>query len=644
MADMVATIGRPPVEVHFGENTVAALAARSEAAASAAAAALSEATAESVAGPTYPDTSTGLAATTNGQSFAVDNGDGTVTVYLNDNGSAVAQRTLATTAALASSSGALMVGLAAGDKLQERADGLALASAYALIGITPYESVTYIIAGYHPDSVDGGGMFRWSESRPKADHDGVIVIDPSRPWPADWAVDGDVAAWFTAGVSGTGCFVRQDVTTLTPEMAGALPSPAVSTRQFDALAVAMQVCRKARFKSSATYRTERFHPPVLSFVDGNAALIERSAPSGAALVVMLAGSTVEDLNVDGRYGDGVASSSLREKGIALYDNCTARRCTARRNYSHGIGNDSVAIQLEYENILIEDCYGYENGANPNPDGSGTGDGIALVNCHNSKIVRSGGDANARSGVTATTYDTSTGTTDNSLSTGVIFEDVYAYGNAYAAAINAEHVSAPKFLRPRTDAGVSFNNSENAYVDRPEAASISGTGVAHYPIIMFPLILNSARGHELISLTGNSPTVIGGTVTVTFVSPTGSVVQILPADRKGAVSDLIVIGGNNGYRLDVSDFSGLRCDTAANLGIIEGPSGASRNIARTQMPIKLKGVLRGFATAAPTTGTWNRGDSLENTSPSAAGKTHWICTTAGVAGSTAVFKAAGAIDA
>lgn len=110
MADMVATIGRPPVVVHFGENTVAALAARSEAAASAAAAALSEATAESAAGPTYPDTSTGLAATTNGQSFAVDNGDGTVTVYLNDNGSAVAQRTLATTAALASSAGEKMVG------------------------------------------------------------------------------------------------------------------------------------------------------------------------------------------------------------------------------------------------------------------------------------------------------------------------------------------------------------------------------------------------------------------------------------------------------------------------------------------------------------------------------------------------------
>src|SRR3546814_10095910 len=86
--------------VYLGENTVIASQKAAQASASADAAALSEATAESAAGPTYSDTSAGLAATTNGQSFAVDNGDGTVTIYLNDGGVAVAQRTIATTAAL----------------------------------------------------------------------------------------------------------------------------------------------------------------------------------------------------------------------------------------------------------------------------------------------------------------------------------------------------------------------------------------------------------------------------------------------------------------------------------------------------------------------------------------------------------------
>lgn len=77
------------------------------------------ATAESAAGPNYPDTATGLAATTDGEAFAVDNGDGTVTVYLNDGGVAVEQRTLATTDFLSSPNGAESVGTEQGGTLQD---------------------------------------------------------------------------------------------------------------------------------------------------------------------------------------------------------------------------------------------------------------------------------------------------------------------------------------------------------------------------------------------------------------------------------------------------------------------------------------------------------------------------------------------
>lgn len=66
--------------------------------AAAAASAVSAAVAEAAAGPNYASTALGLAATTNGQAFAVDNGDGTVTVYLNSAGTAVEQRDFATTA------------------------------------------------------------------------------------------------------------------------------------------------------------------------------------------------------------------------------------------------------------------------------------------------------------------------------------------------------------------------------------------------------------------------------------------------------------------------------------------------------------------------------------------------------------------
>lgn len=83
------------------------------------AAVLAASTAEAAAGPTYASTVAGLAATVSGESFAVDNGDGTVSVYLNNAGSALLQRTLATTAALAGANGAGLIGLAQGGTVQK---------------------------------------------------------------------------------------------------------------------------------------------------------------------------------------------------------------------------------------------------------------------------------------------------------------------------------------------------------------------------------------------------------------------------------------------------------------------------------------------------------------------------------------------
>jgi hypothetical protein len=49
-------------------------------------------------------------------------------------------------------------------------------------------------------------------------------------------------------------------------------------------------------------------------------------------------------------------------------------------------------------------------------------------------------------------------------------------------------------------------------------------------------------------------------------------------------------------------------------------------------------------AAPASDTWGKGDIVWSIAAAAAGKCGWICTTAGTAGSTAVFKPFGAIDA
>ena len=62
-----------------------------------------------------------------------------------------------------------------------------------------------------------------------------------------------------------------------------------------------------------------------------------------------------------------------------------------------------------------------------------------------------------------------------------------------------------------------------------------------------------------------------------------------------------------------------------------------------MGFGLSGQRHTSGSAAPTSGTYNRGDMIHNSSPSAGGNAGWVCTTGGTAGSTAVFKPFGAID-
>jgi hypothetical protein len=122
-------VGATNYFVKVGENTDLAVS-------SATSAAVSAAVAEAVVGPNYANTTAGLTATTSGQSFAVDNGDGTVSIYRNVSGSAVLQRSIGTTAyndgrftqktdlaSTASGKGAALVGYEGGGTLQDIAEG-----------------------------------------------------------------------------------------------------------------------------------------------------------------------------------------------------------------------------------------------------------------------------------------------------------------------------------------------------------------------------------------------------------------------------------------------------------------------------------------------------------------------------------------
>lgn len=119
-----------------------------------AAAEAAAATAEAASGPNYPDTATGLAATEDGEGFAVDNGDGTVTVWLNDGGTAVEQRTLATTSYLASPNGADAVGASDGTTVQDALDAY---PADLPVGLSPVVLRTILLDAQVSRMLSGAG-------------------------------------------------------------------------------------------------------------------------------------------------------------------------------------------------------------------------------------------------------------------------------------------------------------------------------------------------------------------------------------------------------------------------------------------------------------------------------------------------------
>ena len=80
--------------------------------------------------------------------------------------------------------------------------------------------------------------------------------------------------------------------------------------------------------------------------------------------------------------------------------------------------------------------------------------------------------------------------------------------------------------------------------------------------------------------------------------------------------------------------------ARDLSAASGALGISAHYVGSASQMK----LRDFGDAAPTSGDYLRGDIRTRLNPSAGGKAGIVCTTGGVAGSTAVFKDFGAIDA
>lgn len=84
-----------------------------------------------------------------------------------------------------------------------------VSSIVELLSLTPDESQTYLLDGFHTGSSAGGSPIRWNPSRLKSEHNGGTIISNTVPWSGAFATLAD----FLNGVgetspSGSGCYER----------------------------------------------------------------------------------------------------------------------------------------------------------------------------------------------------------------------------------------------------------------------------------------------------------------------------------------------------------------------------------------------------------------------------------------------------
>ncbi|WP_449104088.1 hypothetical protein [Pseudomonas veronii] len=97
---------------------------------------------------------------------------------------------------------------------------VALSGVFDLQTARKAEDLLYEVKSYYRGGRVGGGLFQWSPSTPKSQHNGWRIIDPSISWDGLLASLGSYLT--AAGGSGSGCFIRTFDGTASPEMAGAI--------------------------------------------------------------------------------------------------------------------------------------------------------------------------------------------------------------------------------------------------------------------------------------------------------------------------------------------------------------------------------------------------------------------------------------
>jgi hypothetical protein len=518
------------------------------------------------------------------------------------------------------------------------------------------------LLGFHTKGDGGGGVFYWDASKDKSEHNGGTVIDPDKAGlVANWATT--QALYFTPEVTGQGCWVREYSGAVNVKWFGA-KGDGVSD---DTLAFKTVLNISVPFESSASAGLSVYAPIGVYILSDELQLkrsVELKGRGGGAPILPMTklkfinntrgiqinrgntlGDTLEATGTGSSEGSVIESIWLEGNGVTnSYCNGFHLRARAviRNCKATNFGNDGCHIVATFSST----------------------DGYAFGNANTFHLENCSFRDNARHGFYCDGADVNAGTIhgcDSSHNGGDSFHDSSFLGNTYTGC----HADPDAGYGYVTDNDNSATVFLNCYC---EVASLS-KGKRRTLFI----------GGEGISLeTGSSAITIGGssiegltskrfiardtdrdtaTEAYTILQQYRSNRDILTTKNEDLNSDVFRIKRNTEGDVELFNLNNLSNGAATkitgNTTTFTGGRDSTQPKAVVCSNLFLGNWNNSFtrrfsyhnAYSAPSFGTSvAKGEIYLKVNPSAGGTVGWVCTTSGIAGSTAVFKTFGNIGA
>lgn len=325
-------------------------------------------------------------------------------------------------------------------------------------------------------------------------------------------------------------------------------------------------------------------------------------------------------------------TTSRFEGLVLWSRSSgAGTDNGFTNHAHGVVWDQVLVQGFGQDGVANDT---TTGGNCN---NWSARNLRVVGCFRHGMMNDGVDSNAGSA-----FDC-----EFSNNGGWGIWDESFLGNAYFGCLTEGNGLGGTHDEP---SGV---NACRYYAHYTEMGQGSGNDINHPSIIFGPEGSSTNIGDapgigstlgRLLSTKAIEVQDSSGTVFTRLGYPQGGS-GILEFDKTGEGAYYLQFG-NSGFEFRESNLSARTAfaltgtNDSAGPGFARMPRGFFMTGSTTLGATNPARKYVGNSDAAPTTGTWNRGDILYNTAPSASGKVGWVCTTGGTPGT---WKAFGDID-